>query len=91
MVLIQILDSGDKTAKGFLSESGKFVDFFYIPKGATVTPCGGTRYSNNFQVKVENLYASLIEIKFGGHGEAIEIDLNGLQCVLRNMNATYVW
>ena len=55
MVLIQILDSGKKTAKGFPSESGKFV-------------------------------GSLIEIKGGGHAEAVETELNGLQCVLRNMN-----
>ena len=41
MVLIQIFDSGNKTTKGFPSESG-------------------------------NLSASLIEIKGGGHAEAIE-------------------
>ena len=56
MVLIQILYSGNKTTKGFPSESG-------------------------------NLWASLIEIKGGGHVEAVETELNGLQCVLRNMNA----
>ena len=56
MVLIQILDSGKKTAKGFPSESGKIV-------------------------------GSLIEIKGGGHAEVVETELNGLQCVLRNMNA----
>ena len=56
MVLIQILDSRNKTAK-------------------------------DFQVKVGNLSASLIEIKGGGHAQAIENELKGLQCVLRNMNA----
>ena len=43
--------------------------------------------SKDFQVKVGNLSASLIEIKGGGHAEAIETELNGLQCVIRNMNA----
>ena len=55
MVLIQIPDRGNKTAKGFPSESGKLSD-------------------------------SLIEIKGVGHVEAVETELNGLQCVLRNMN-----
>ena len=40
----------------------------------------------DFQVKVEKLSASLIEIKGGGDAEAVETELNGLQCVLRNMN-----
>ena len=40
----------------------------------------------DFQVKVGNLRASLIEIKGGGHAEAVETKLNGLQCVIRNMN-----
>ena len=57
MVLIQILDSGNKAAKGFPN------------------------------LKVINLPASLIEIKGGGHAEAVETNLNGPQCVLRNMNA----
>ena len=56
MVLIQILDSGNKTAKGFPMKAGNVSD-------------------------------SLIEIKGGGHAEAIENELKGLQCVLRNMNA----
>ena len=43
--------------------------------------------AKEFQVKVENLSAILIEIKGGGHAEAVETELNGLQCVLRNMNA----
>ena len=38
-------------------------------------------------MKVGNLPASLIEIKGGGHVEAVETELNGLQCVIRNMNA----
>ena len=42
-------------------------------------------------MKVENLLASLIETQGGGHAEAIETELNRLQCFLRNMNATYVW
>ena len=47
-----------------------------------------TRLPKDFQVsKVGNLSASLIEIKGGGHAEVVEIDLNGLQCVLRNVNA----
>ena len=50
-----------------------------------------TRLPKDFQVKVENFSASLIETQGGGHAEAIETNLNGLQCVLRNMNATYVW
>ena len=45
-----------------------------------------TRLPKDFQVKVENLSASLIEIKGGGHVEAIETNLNGFQCVLTNMN-----
>ena len=45
-----------------------------------------TRLPKDFQVKVGNLSASLIEIKGGGHAKAIEIELNGLQCVIRNMN-----
>ena len=46
-----------------------------------------TRLPKDFQVKVGNLWASLIEIKGGGHAEAVETKLNGLQCVLRNMDA----
>jgi len=46
-----------------------------------------TRLPKDFQVKVGNLLASLIEIKGGGHAEAVETEVNGLQCVLRNMNA----
>ena len=46
-----------------------------------------TRLPKDFQVKVVNLSASLIEIKGGGHAEAVETESNGLQCVLRNMNA----
>ena len=49
-----------------------------------------TRLPNDFQVKVENLSASLIEIKGGGHAEAVETELNGIQCVLRNMNAEVI-
>ena len=45
-----------------------------------------TRLQKDFQVKVGNLLASLIEIKGGDHAEAVETKLNGLQCVLRNMN-----
>ena len=46
-----------------------------------------TRLPKDFQVKVGNLSASLIEIKDGGHAEAVETELNGIRCVLRNMNA----
>ena len=45
-----------------------------------------TTLPKDFQVKVGNLSASLIEIKDGGHAEAVETKLNGLQCVLSNMN-----
>ena len=46
-----------------------------------------TSLPKHSHVKVGNLLASLIEIKGGGHAEVVEIELNGLQCVLRNMNA----
>ena len=46
-----------------------------------------TRLCKDFQVKVGNLSDSLIEIKGGGHAKVVETKLNGLQCVLRNMNA----
>ena len=45
-----------------------------------------TRLPKDFQVKVGNLSASLIEIKGGGHAEAIETELNGIQCLFKNMN-----
>ena len=45
------------------------------------------RLPKDFQVKVGNSQASLIKIKGGGHAEAVETELNGLQCLLGNMNA----
>ena len=46
-----------------------------------------TRLPKDFQVKVGKLLASLIEIKGGGHVDVVETELNGIQCVIRNMNA----
>ena len=46
-----------------------------------------TRLPKDFQVKVGNLRASLIEIKGGGDAEVVETEFNGIQCLLRNMNA----